>query len=29
VHLAGSVSINHWNGSRRVQFRITDAAQAE
>jgi single-stranded-DNA-specific exonuclease len=29
VHLAGSVSINHWNGSRRVQFRITDAARAE
>ena len=26
VHLAGTLSINHWNGSRRAQFRILDAA---
>ena len=28
VHLAGSLSINHWNGSRKVQLRIIDAAPA-
>jgi single-stranded-DNA-specific exonuclease len=28
VHVAGQVEINHWNGARRVQFRIEDAAQA-
>ncbi|MGN6144304.1 MAG: single-stranded-DNA-specific exonuclease RecJ [Mesorhizobium sp.] len=28
VHVAGSLSVNHWNGSRNVQFRIVDAAQA-
>ena len=28
VHLAGTLSINHWNGSRRPQFRILDAAPA-
>jgi len=28
VHLAGSLSINHWNGSRKVQLRIMDAAPA-
>lgn len=28
VHLAGTLSINHWNGSRRAQFRILDAAPA-
>ncbi|GHC78802.1 single-stranded-DNA-specific exonuclease RecJ [Limoniibacter endophyticus] len=26
VHLAGGLSVNHWNGSRKVQFRISDAA---
>ncbi|QDB99305.1 single-stranded-DNA-specific exonuclease RecJ [Mesorhizobium sp. 8] len=26
VHVAGSLSVNHWNGSRNVQFRIVDAA---
>lgn len=26
VHLAGSLGSNHWNGTRSVQFRITDAA---
>jgi single-stranded-DNA-specific exonuclease len=29
VHLAGSLSINHWNGNRKAQFRITDAAAAD
>lgn len=29
VHLAGSISVNHWNGNRRVQFRISDAARAD
>lgn len=28
LHVAGSLSANHWNGSRRVQFRIVDAAPA-
>ncbi|TIO75655.1 MAG: single-stranded-DNA-specific exonuclease RecJ [Mesorhizobium sp.] len=28
VHVAGSLSANHWNGNRTVQFRITDAALA-
>lgn len=28
LHVAGSLSANYWNGSRRVQFRITDAAPA-
>ncbi|PLP60899.1 single-stranded-DNA-specific exonuclease RecJ [Mesorhizobium loti] len=28
LHVAGSVSGNYWNGSRSVQFRITDAAIA-
>ncbi len=28
IHVAGSLSGNHWNGSRTVQFRITDAAMA-
>ncbi|WP_309084931.1 single-stranded-DNA-specific exonuclease RecJ [Chelativorans sp.] len=26
VHIAGNLAVNHWNGSRSVQFRITDAA---
>lgn len=26
IHVAGSLSSNHWNGMRRVQFRIVDAA---
>jgi single-stranded-DNA-specific exonuclease len=26
VHLAGSLSGNHWNGNRSIQFRIVDAA---
>ena len=26
IHVAGSVSGNWWNGSRSVQFRVTDAA---
>src|SRR5690606_8450013 len=29
VHVAGSLSGNFWNGSRKVQFRIIDAAPAE
>jgi single-stranded-DNA-specific exonuclease len=28
IHVAGQVQANYWNGSRSVQFRITDAAQA-
>lgn len=28
IHLAGSLSSNHWNGTRSVQFRIIDAAKA-
>lgn len=27
-HLAGRVEINHWNGTRRVQLRLDDAAPA-
>jgi len=27
VHVAGTLAVNHWNGSRSVQFRITDAAK--
>ena len=28
IHVAGSLSANYWNGSRKVQFRIIDAAPA-
>ncbi|MEO9339019.1 single-stranded-DNA-specific exonuclease RecJ [Mesorhizobium sp. SB112] len=28
IHVAGSLSGNYWNGSKSVQFRITDAAPA-
>jgi single-stranded-DNA-specific exonuclease len=28
VHVTGSLSADHWQGSRRIQFRITDAAKA-
>ncbi|TPI34689.1 single-stranded-DNA-specific exonuclease RecJ [Mesorhizobium sp. B3-2-1] len=28
MHVAGSLSGNHWNGNRTVQFRIIDAARA-
>ncbi|WP_395447020.1 single-stranded-DNA-specific exonuclease RecJ [Aminobacter sp. UC22_36] len=28
IHVAGSISVNHWNGSRTAQFRIIDAALA-
>jgi single-stranded-DNA-specific exonuclease len=28
IHVAGSLSGNYWNGSRTVQFRMIDAAQA-
>ncbi|WEX11928.1 single-stranded-DNA-specific exonuclease RecJ [Chelativorans sp. AA-79] len=27
LHVAGQLAVNHWNGSRSVQFRITDAAK--
>ena len=27
VHLAGTLSINHWNGQERVQIRLLDAAE--
>ncbi|WP_187970982.1 single-stranded-DNA-specific exonuclease RecJ [Aquibium microcysteis] len=28
VHVAGSISANHWNGAKSVQFRLADAALA-
>ena len=28
VHVAGTLSGNYWNGTRRVQFRLTDVALA-
>lgn len=28
LHIAGSLSADYWQGSRRVQFRVTDAAKA-
>ena len=28
VHVAGSLSVNHWNGNRTVQLRIIDASLA-
>ncbi|APH72445.1 single-stranded-DNA-specific exonuclease RecJ [Aquibium oceanicum] len=28
VHVAGSISANYWNGSKSMQFRLTDAAIA-
>jgi single-stranded-DNA-specific exonuclease len=28
LHVAGSIASNYWNGSRNVQFRIIDAAEA-
>ena len=28
IHVAGSLSADHWQGSRRVQIRIIDAAKA-
>jgi len=28
VHVAGSIAANYWNGSKSVQFRLTDAALA-
>ena len=28
IHVAGTLSGNYWNGSRTVQFRMTDAALA-
>ncbi len=27
IHLAGGLSVNHWNGQKRIQFRIQDAAE--
>lgn len=29
IHVAGSLSVNHWNGQKSVQMRIGDAASAE
>ena len=29
VHVAGSLSSNYWNGSRGIQFRISDIALAD
>jgi len=28
VHVAGTLSVNHWNGNKSVQFRVIDAALA-
>ncbi|SDP08512.1 exonuclease RecJ [Phyllobacterium sp. YR620] len=28
IHVAGNLSLNHWNGSTTTQFRILDAARA-
>src|SRR5690606_18638197 len=28
VHVVGSLSANYWNGTRRMQFRVVDAAEA-
>jgi single-stranded-DNA-specific exonuclease len=28
IHVAGNLSLNHWNGSTTTQFRIIDAAKA-
>ena len=28
VHVAGSLASNYWNGSRGIQFRISDLALA-
>ena len=28
IHVAGTLSADHWQGNRRVQFRILDAAKA-
>jgi len=28
IHVAGTLGANHWQGSRRVQLRVTDAAKA-
>ena len=28
IHLAGTLSADHWQGTRRVQFRVIDAAAA-
>jgi single-stranded-DNA-specific exonuclease len=28
VHLAGTLSADSWQGSRRMQFRVLDAAKA-
>ena len=28
VHLAGTLSADSWQGSRRIQFRVIDAAKA-
>ncbi len=29
IHVAGTLSGNYWNGTRRVQFRVVDAALAQ
>ena len=28
VHVAGQLAVNHWNGMRSIQLRLTDAAEA-
>ncbi|MBL8585088.1 MAG: single-stranded-DNA-specific exonuclease RecJ, partial [Rhizobiaceae bacterium] len=28
IHVAGSLSANHWNGNTALQFRVVDAAAA-
>jgi single-stranded-DNA-specific exonuclease len=29
VHIAGHLSLNHWNGSVSTQIRIVDAAKVD
>jgi single-stranded-DNA-specific exonuclease len=29
VHLAGTISRNHWQGKETAEFRIVDAAKAQ
>jgi single-stranded-DNA-specific exonuclease len=28
IHVAGTLNADYWQGSRRIQFRISDAARA-
>ena len=28
IHVAGTLAANHWNGTKRIQMRLQDAASA-